>query len=431
MDLQEIKKLEKEEFIKRDKELCLIPSEGFPSEDVLWACKSVFSLKYAEGFAHKRYYCGCETIDKMEELCQELCLELFNAKDEYNACVQPHSGSNANIIAYGAILEPNDTVLSMETSQGAHISHNHPLSFISKYHNVISYGLDENGFIDYEQVEKLALEHKPKLIICGTSAYPRNIDFIKFKDIANKCGAYLMADIAHITTLVAKKQHMTPVGKADIITFTTHKMLNGPRGGCILYKKELDKQIKRSVIPFSQGGPLENIIYSKLIAFNEMLQSNSWEYANQIVKNADVMAKTFIKNGIKLTTNGTDNHLMVIDLSDDFQISGRKLSEIFEKCGVITNCNTVPNDRRSFFETSGVRVGTPFLTKRGLKEEDFIHIADHMSDIIKLYKYNENPNKDELESKMEALKSCVEYYSKLYPLKNFYPKTYKELFERK
>lgn len=432
MNLQEIKKLEQEEFIKRDSELCLIPSEGFPSEDVLNACSSIYSLKYAEGRVGKRYYCGCTEFDKMEKMCEESILKLFNAENKYNACVQPHSGSQANMIVYGALLQPNDTILSMDTASGSHISHNHCLSFLGKYHNIISYGLDKNGCINYEELRELALKHKPKLIIAGISAYSRQIDFKKIKEIADEVNAYTLADCAHITSLIVSGLHQNPVDyDYTCVTMTTHKMLNGPRGGVVLYKKELEKDITRGLIPFCQGGPLGNIIYSKLTCFNNILNNIEAfnEYSMQILKNSKAMCKTFLENEIPIVSNGTDNHLMLIDLSNNFNISGRKLSLILEQCGIICNCNTVPNDKRSFFETSGIRVGAPFLTARGLKEEDFEHIALHISELINLYKDNNAPDEITLDECKVKLKSCVEYYCKKFPLRNFYPNRYKYLFD--
>lgn len=432
MDLKEIKELEKQEFIKRDKELCLIASEGLPPEDVLEAQSSIFSLKYAEGRANKRYYCGCETIDEMEKLGEQKLLQLFNATEDYSATIQPHSGSQANMIVYGAILEPNDVILSMDVSSGSHISHNHPLSFIGKYHQVISYGLDDDGIIDYKQVEELALKHKPKLIIVGCSAYSNKIDYKRFKEIADKVNAYTMADIAHITSLVVTGLHDNPIKyNYDFITMTTHKMLNCCRGGCVIYKKSFERQITRGIIPFCQGGPLGNMMYAKLVGFNNILENMDKfkEYTLNIIKNATDMAETFIKNGIPLVSAGTDNHLMLIDLTKGFSISGRQLSKIFEDCGVICNCNTVPNDKRSFLETSGIRLGTQFITARGIKEECKV-LATYMANIISLYKDNSTPDNQTLEKHKKVLHDYVDLLCEKYPLAKIYPKTAKRLTEQ-
>jgi glycine hydroxymethyltransferase len=424
--MNQLIELEKQEFIKRDTELCLIPSEGLPSENVLNACSSIFALKYAEGKVGQRFYNGCSEFDKMEDMCQQSVLKLFGAEKDYRACVQPHCGSSANMIVYGALLQPNDTVLSMDVSQGAHISHNHPLSFIGKYHNVISYGLDKDGIIDYRQIEELALKHKPKLIIAGISAYSREVDFKRIKEIADKVGAYTLADIAHITSLVISELHQNPIDYGfDCVTFTTHKMLNGPRGGVILYKNKFEKEISRGVIPFCQGGPLGNMIYAKLVCFTEILNNfDSFKrYALNIKKNAKVMADTFIQNGIKVVSGGTDNHLMLLDLSE-WSLSGRDIAKVLEYRGVICNCNAIPNDKKGFFKTSGIRLGTPFVTARGLDEVDCKELAQDISDLLLSLK-----DGDIVEVYINSLASTVRNIVQRLPLKNIYPKRYKYLFE--
>ena len=430
MNLQEIKNLEREEFIKRDKELCFIPSEGFPTEDILQAQSSIFSLKYAEGRKNARYYAGCENIDKMVDLCEQHALTMFNAKEEYSACCEFHSGTNANLAIYGAILDKDDTVLSMSVENGAHISHGHKLSFLGKYHNVIQYGLDDKGFIDYKQVEELALRHKPKLIICGCSAYSRIIDFKKFKEIADRVCAYLMADIAHITSLVICGLHPSPVGLADFISFTTHKMLNCPRGGVVLYKKQFEKDITRGLIPFSSGGPLENMVYAKLVGFNNILNNMDKfkQYTQQIINNSKCMEKVFKENNIPIISNGTDNHLLLLDLSN-YSICGRDMAKLLEECGIICNCNAIPNDKKGFFKTSGIRLGTPFVTARGLTTEYIEDVAKAMSDLINLYKDNKTPDENTLYECKLCLKMLVNSITALFPMKNIYPKIYKRLFE--
>lgn len=423
MDLKQIKELEQQEFTKRDKELCLIASENYPDEDILEASGSIFQLKYAEGFPHKRYYQGCEIVDKMEQECIDKCLELFEAQDNYYANVQPNSGASANMIVYNAVLEPQDYVLAMDVQSGAHISHGHPKSFLAKYHNVVTYGVNQNGLIDYEEVEKLAMEYKPKLIICGASNYSPIIYFQKFKEIANKCGAYLMTDIAHISTLVAHGLHPSPIDIADFITFTTHKMLAGSRGGVIIYKKEFDKQIKLSTIPSLFGGPLEHQIYAKLLCFNKMLQPEAKKYSEQILSNMKAIENQFKIAGIPVVSNGTFNHLLTVDLTN-FDITGKQLAELLEECGVICNCNSIPNDKRSFLETSGIRIGTPAVTKRGLNKIDCQTLGYHIAYLINCFKLD-NHN---LISGKKHLKHYVEYLVSRYPLKNIYPKMYDRLF---
>lgn len=444
MNLEQLKDLERAEFTKRDKELCFIASENYCSEAVLDACGSIFMQKYSEGFPQKRYYEGCEVVDEMEQECIDTVLELFNAKNEYYANVQPHSGSNANMIVYNAILQPDDVVLAPDVASMGHISHSHPKSFISKYHKVYTYGVDENGLLDYDEIERIALEVQPKLIIAGASNYSREIDFKRFAQICNKvkqkkhylasslgCSlgndCYLMADIAHTSILNAHDLLMSPVGYADFITFTTHKCMASARSACILYKKEFHKKICSSTIPAVNGGALQNMVYGKLIGFKEALTEESKEYSKQILLNAKAMANTFKNNGIPIVTGDTENHLFTIDLRN-FDITGKQLSSLLAKAGFITNANTVPNDPRSFLETSGVRIGLPAVTKRGLTELDVIVLACDISNIINLYKDGKTPDKNCLNDNLESLAISVEYYSKKYPLKNIYPNRYKYLF---
>ena len=424
--MEDLKQLEYREFQKRNNELCMIASENYPSEDVLDANGSIFICKYSEGFPGKRYYQGCEVVDEMEQKCIDECLKLFNATGDYLANVQPNSGASANMIVYNAVLQPNDTVLAMDVKSGSHISHSHPKSFIAKYHNVITYGVDDDGFLDYDEIEKLAMECKPKLIICGASNYPRIIDFKRFKEIADKCGALLMADIAHISMLVAHKQHPTPVNYADFITFTTHKTMRSTRGGCIIYKKEFDKQIKLSTIPSLFGGALQNHIYAKLVGFVEAQKPEAKLYAQQIIDNAHALAGAFLDNNIPLVTGGTDNHLMTVDLTD-FNISGKQLAVLLEQCGIIVNCNTVPNDKRSFLETSGIRIGVPAITTRGLDMIEVYKIGSMISDIINCFRDKEDPNM--VLNFNKALRDYVDELVEKYPLSNIYPKRAKEAEE--
>lgn len=425
--------LEEKEYLKRDRELCLIASENYPSEDVLKASGSIFQLKYSEGFPYKRYYAGTEVVDEMEELCIKKCLELFDAEEEYNANVQPNSGASANMIVYNAVLEPNDTVLAMDVKAGGHISHSHPKSFISKYHNVITYGVDDEGLLDYDEIERIALETRPKLIICGASNYSREVNFRRFAEIRDKVQklgneCYLMADIAHISVLVAHGLHCTPVGLADFITSTTHKSLRGPRGAFILYKKEYDKQIRLSTIPGLFGGPLQHQIYAKLVCFNEMLKPEARTYSKNIIKNAQAMYDTFHNHGLKIVSNSTQNHLMTIDLSD-YQVTGKEMSEILEECGVITNCNTVPNDKRSFLQTSGIRIGVPAITTRGFSQADTILLSMRIAGLIIFYK--EDGYGKQREETKELLKSTVKILTKQHPLSDIYPELASRIQEEK
>lgn len=420
----DFKDLERAEFEKRNNELCLIASENYPSEAVLEASGSIFQCKYAEGFPNKRYYQGCSIVDNMEQLCIEKCLELFNAKEDYYANVQPNSGSSANMIVYNAILNSNDTILSMDTSAGGHISHGHPKSFLAKYFNVVTYGVNNDGWLDYDNIEKLAIENKPKLIICGASNYSREIDFKRFKEIADKVEAYLMADIAHISLLVAKGLHQSPVGFADFITSTTHKQLAGPRGAFIIYKKEFDKQIKLSTIPGLFGGPLEHQIYAKLVCFEENLKNEAKIKAEKIIKYAKIFEDVFNKNGIELLTNGTDNHLMTINLTK-FNISGKKFAELLEECGIIVNCNAIPNDKRSFLETSGIRLGVPAIVTRGVEENVCFNIAYYIAQILIDIQKNDDIK---LKKDKDLLKNVVKYSTESYKLSDIYKNMYKKLY---
>lgn len=413
------KNLELKEFEQLNNSIVLIASENYPSQNILNASGSIFQLPYCEGFPNKRYYQGCEVVDEMEELCINKCLELFNAKSEYNANVQPNSGASANMIVYNAILQPGDRVLAMDTSAGGHISHGHPLSFLAKYFNVKTYGVNEDGYLDYDEIEKIAKEFKPKLIICGASNYSRIIDFNKFAEIRdmvrqyNDC--YLMADIAHISLLVAKGLHPNPVGLADFITSTTHKQLAGPRGAFILYKKEFDKEIKRSTIPSLFGGPLEHQIFAKLVCFEENLTDKATENAHNIVKYVKIFEEEFKNKGIKLLANGTDNHLMTIDLTD-YPYSGKAVAEMLESAGVIVNCNAIPNDKRSFLETSGIRLGVPAIVTRGFNEEDCRLLA------ISIASFIESLKTDKSEHILAFLKHTVRELTKKYSLTKIYDK---------
>ncbi len=357
----------------------LIASENIVSKAVLLAAGGVLTNKYAEGFPGKRYYGGCVHVDEVEEIARERAKKLFGAE---HANVQPHAGANANLAVFFALLQPGDTVLSMSLAHGGHLSHGSPVNISGKYFNIIPYGVsDDTEMIDYDQVEALALEHKPKLILAGASAYPRTIDFARFRAIADKVGAYFMVDMAHIAGLVAAGLHPSPVPYADVVTTTTHKTLRGPRGGLILCREELAKAIDKAIFPGTQGGPLMHIIAAKAVAFGEALQPEFKEYQQQIIKNADALAKALVAKGFRLVSGGTDNHLMLLDLRDK-GVTGKELEHRLDEVHITANKNAIPNDPQSPFITSGVRIGTPAITSRGFKEEQMELIAGWIADVV-------------------------------------------------
>ncbi len=394
----------KQELLRQQNTIELIASENFVSEAVLETAGCVFTNKYAEGYSGKRYYGGCKNIDTVETLAIERLKKLFGAE---HANVQPHSGANANLAVYFALLNVGDTIMGMSLSCGGHLTHGSPVNISGKYFNIIPYGVDKNGYIDYDEVRKLALEHKPKLIVAGASAYPREIDFKKFREIADEIGAYLMVDMAHIAGLVAAGLHQSPVPYADVVTSTTHKTLRGPRGGIILCKEKYAKQIDKAVFPGTQGGPLEHIIAAKAVSFKEALSKDFKEYQMQIVKNAKALSLSLLNKGFKLVSGGTDNHLILIDLSDT-EITGKEFEHMLEEVGITTNKNSVPNEKRSPFITSGIRIGTPNITTRGMKETDMEEIADIIYDVFK-----NNKDKEELKERVKILCSKYPIYEKL------------------
>lgn len=357
----------------------LIASENIVSPAILDAMSSVLTNKYAEGKPRARYYGGCQYIDEVELLAVDRCKKLFGAE---HANVQPHSGSNANLAVFYALLSPGDTVLSMDLSAGGHLSHGASFNISGKYFNVVHYGVGEDGFIDYDNVRDLALKNKPKMILAGASAYPRIIDFAKFREIADEVGAYLFVDMAHIAGLVAGGVHPSPVPYADVCTFTTHKSMRGPRGAVILCKSKLAKKIDSAVFPGTQGGPLEHIIAAKAVCFGEALKTEFAEYQNNVINNAKAMASVFNTNGIKLISGGTDNHLMILDLRDT-GITGKELQEKLDSVNITTNKNSIPNDPLSTFVTSGLRIGTPAITTRGFDKFDARNVAGLISLAIK------------------------------------------------
>lgn len=379
----------------------LIASENFTSKAVMAACGTVLTNKYAEGKPHKRFYNGCENIDKIEELAQQRACKLFGMD---HANVQPHSGAQANMAVFMALLKPGDNVLGMDLSNGGHLSHGSPVNFSGMYFNVLGYGVDENGMINYDEVEKLAKEHKPKLIICGASNYSKIIDFKRFREIADSVGAYLLADIAHIAGLVAGGVHPSPAGYAQFVTTTTHKTLRGPRGGIVMCDEEFANIIDKAVFPGIQGGPLEHIIAGKAIALKEAMSDDFKTYAQNIVKNAKALAKGLIENGMEIVGGMTENHLMTLDLRNTGK-TGKDMANILEVVGITANKNTVPNDPQSPFVTSGIRLGVAAVTTRGFEESAMIKIANIISEAIK---NSENDEKLK-ELREQSLELCKKF----------------------
>ena len=367
----QIAELVEKELKRQQETIELIASENFTSKAVMAACGTVLTNKYAEGKPHKRFYNGCDNIDIIEELAQKRACELFKAD---HANVQPHSGAQANMAVFLYALKHGDTVLGMDLSNGGHLSHGSPVNFSGLYFNIVSYGVNEDGVIDYDNVEKLAKEHKPKMIIAGASNYSKIIDFKRFREIADEVGAYLMVDIAHIAGLIAGGVHPSPVPYADFVTTTTHKTLRGPRGGIIMCKEEHSLGIDKAVFPGIQGGPLEHIIAGKAIALLEASKPEFKAYAEQVVKNAKALANGLIDEGLDIVGGMTENHLMTLDLRRQGK-TGKDIANVLEVVGITANKNTVPNDPQSPFVTSGIRLGTPAVTTRGFKEEDLDEVA--------------------------------------------------------
>ena len=362
------------ECARQRRNLELIASENIVSEPVMMAMGTVLTNKYAEGYPGKRYYGGCEDVDIVENIAIERARKLFGC--DY-ANVQPHSGAQANMAAFVAMVQPGDTVMGMNLNHGGHLTHGSPVNFSGLYFNIVPYGVNDEGFIDYDEMERIAVENKPKLIIAGASAYGRTIDFKRFREVADKVGAYLMVDMAHIAGLVAAGLHPSPIPYADVVTTTTHKTLRGPRGGMILANKEAAEKFNfnKAIFPGTQGGPLEHVIAGKSVCFGEALKPEFKVYQEQVVKNAKALAAALVKQGFNILTGGTDNHLMLIDLRG-MEVTGKELQNRCDEVYLTLNKNAVPNDPRSPFVTSGVRVGTPAVTSRGLKEEDMEKIAE-------------------------------------------------------
>lgn len=365
----------KKETLRQKNNIELIASENYVTEDILKLQGSIFTNKYAEGYPGKRYYGGCDNVDTIEQLAISYACELFNAK---YANVQPHSGSSANMAVYRALLHPGDKVMAMNLSQGGHLTHGHSINFSGLDYDVVFYPLNkETSMIDYDIVRELALKEKPKMIIAGASAYSRSIDFKKFKEISDECGAYLMVDMAHIAGLVAAHLHQNPVDYADVVTSTTHKTLRGPRGGLILTNNEdIIKKINKTIFPGIQGGPLMHVIAAKAECFYEALQPEFKEYQEQVIKNSKTLCNTLTDLGVKVITNDTDNHLMLIDVKTSFGITGQEAEKILDSINITVNKNTIPYDTESPMVTSGIRVGTPAMTTRGFSEKEFIKVGN-------------------------------------------------------
>ncbi|HBC8640134.1 TPA: serine hydroxymethyltransferase [Staphylococcus argenteus] len=393
------------EFQRQNSNIELIASENFVSEAVMEAQGSVLTNKYAEGYPGRRYYSGCEFVDVTESIAIDRAKALFGAE---HVNVQPHSGSQANMAVYLVALEMGDTVLGMNLSHGGHLTHGASVNFSGKFYNFVEYGVDKDSErINYDEVRKLALKHKPKLIVAGASAYSRTIDFKKFKEIADEVNAKLMVDMAHIAGLVAAGLHPNPVEYADFVTTTTHKTLRGPRGGMILCKEEYKKDIDKTIFPGIQGGPLEHVIAAKAVAFGEALDNNFKTYQEQVIKNAKVLAETLIKEGFRIVSGGTDNHLVAVDVKGSIGLTGKEAEETLDSVGITCNKNTIPFDQEKPFVTSGIRLGTPAATTRGFDEDAFEEVAKIISLALK-------NSKDE--EKLQQAKERVAKLTAEYPL---------------
>ena len=408
--LDEVKKVDPEiadaivaEQERQNSHIELIASENWVSKAVMAAMGSPLTNKYAEGYPGKRYYGGCECVDVVENLAIERAKELFGC--DY-ANVQPHSGAQANLAVQFAVLNPGDTIMGMNLDHGGHLTHGSPVNISGKYFKVVPYGVDDNGFLDYDRMRELALECKPKMIIAGASAYARTIDFKKFREVADEVGAVLMVDMAHIAGLVAAGLHPSPIPYADVVTTTTHKTLRGPRGGMILANKEATEKynFNKAIFPGIQGGPLMHVIAGKAVCFKEALSDDFKVYQQQIINNAQALCKGLIDRGIKIVSGGTDNHLMLVDLTT-YDLTGKAVEKMLDEAHITCNKNTIPNDPKSPFVTSGVRLGTPAVTSRGMKEDDMDLIAEAIATVIK-----------EQEAGIPAARAIVQKLTDKYPL---------------
>lgn len=390
-----------EELRRQQSHIELIASENFVSPAVMAAMGTPLTNKYAEGYPGHRYYGGCECVDVVENLARDRACQLFGAD---HANVQPHSGAQANMAVYFAMLNPGDTVLGMNLSHGGHLTHGSPVNMSGKYYHFVGYGVNDEGYIDYEELRRLAFENKPRMIVAGASAYPRIIDFAKIREIADEVGALMMVDMAHIAGLIAAGLHPNPVPYADFVTTTTHKTLRGPRGGMILCREEYAKAIDKAIFPGTQGGPLEHVIAAKAVCFGEALKPEFKSYQEQIIRNAKALEEAFRKEGISMVSGGTDNHLILLDFSKT-DLTGKQLETWLEEANITVNKNTVPNEPRSPFVTSGVRVGTPAVTTRGFKEADMACVAAWITRVVR-----------EGESCLAEVKAQVVEFMKRFPL---------------
>ncbi|MEE3362742.1 MAG: serine hydroxymethyltransferase [Anaerovoracaceae bacterium] len=395
------------ELERQNSHIELIASENWTSRAVMAAMGSPFTNKYAEGYSGKRFYAGCQNIDKVEDIAIERLKKLFGA--EY-ANVQPHSGAQANMAVFFAVLKPGDTFMGMSLDQGGHLSHGSPANFSGQYFNCVPYGIDENGLLDYDEIRRIAKECRPRMIVCGASAYARAIDFSKFREIADEVGAVLFADIAHIAGLVATGYHMSPIPYCDVVTSTTHKTLRGPRGGVIMATKEANEKFNfnKAVFPGIQGGPLEHVIAAKAVCFKEDLQPEYKEYCGQIVRNAQALCSGLMERGVDMVSGGTDNHLMLVNLINSGK-TGKEVEALLDEAHITANKNAVPNDPQSPFVTSGLRLGTPAVTTRGLKEDDMDKIAQAIAMLV------------EDKANMDKAKAIVKSLTEKYPLTDYFP----------
>lgn len=403
MQDKQLEALIKKELYRQENNIELIASENFVSKDILAACGSILTNKYAEGYPHKRYYGGCEHVDEVEELAIKRCKELFGCE---HANVQPHSGSQANMGVYNAVLQHGDVVLGMDLNSGGHLTHGHPLNFSGINYQFYGYGVNkETGMIDYDEVLQLAQKYQPKLIVCGASAYPRIIDFARFRAIADEVGAMLMVDMAHIAGLVAAGLHPSPVPYADFVTTTTHKTLRGPRGGVIMCKAKYAKDIDRAIFPGSQGGPLMHIIAAKAVCFHEALEPSFKVYCQQVLANVQALAKALKEEGFKLVSDGSDNHLLLVDVKNSCGKTGKQAQLILESVNITANKNAIPFDEEKPFITSGLRLGSAAMTTKGYKEADFYQIGLLIAQVLK----------DDSEANREKIKATVATLCQAHP----------------
>lgn len=402
-----IKNALNKEIIRQNNNIELIASENYVSKDILELQGSIFTNKYAEGYSSKRYYGGCENVDTIENLAIEYVCKLFNAK---YANVQPHSGSTANMAVYRTLLNPGDTVMGMDLSSGGHLTHGHPLNFSGLDYKIVDYKVNDKGYLDYDNIREIALRERPKMIVAGASSYSRGIDFKRFRDIANEIGAYLFVDMAHIAGLVAAGLHMNPVDYADVVTSTTHKTLRGPRGGIILTNNEdIIKKINKTIFPGIQGGPLMHVIAAKAQCFYEALQPSFVTYQEQVLKNIKALSDYLISKGMTIVSGGTDNHLILLDVYNSLGITGKEAEKILDSVHITVNKNTIPNETLSPMKASGIRIGSPAMTTRGLKEEDFVTIGDIIYNVLN--NYNNDRVLDREKKRVSSLTNKYKIYN--------------------